>query len=73
METPVVPANRLLPGEPEAAQAAQPPARFVPTPSAPYRQQHRAARLLEEPEGPQAEPPPGTEAPPPVPGARVLM
>lgn len=73
METPVVPANRLLPGDPEAAQAAQPAVRFVPTPGAPYRQQHRATRLLEEPEAPQAGPPPGGQAPPPVPGARVLM
>lgn len=71
METPVVSANRLLPGAPEAAPAAQPPVRFVPTPSAPYRQQQRAARLLEAPEAPDPAPPP---APPPHAfGARVLI
>lgn len=76
METPVVPPGRLLPGDPEAPLAAQPPVRFVPTPSAAYRQQHRAARLLEQPEAPDpAAPPaaPSTTAPPHAFGARVLM
>ena len=73
METPVVPANRLLPNALEAPPGAQPAVRFVPTPSAPYRQQGRAARLLEEPDPPLPDPAPGAEAPPQVPGARVLM
>lgn len=73
METPVVQPNRLLPGDPDAPQAAQPPVRFVPTPSAPYRQQHRAARLLEEPDVPDPGAPPATEPPPHAIGARVLM
>ena len=73
METPVVPANRLLPNTPEAPPGAHPPVRFVPTPSAPYRQQQRAARLLEEPEIPLPDSAPRAEAPPQVPGARVLM
>jgi len=72
METPIVQPNRLLPNAPEAPQAAQPPVRFVPTPSAPYRQQHRAARLLEEAEAPDPAPP-ATEAPPRASGARVLL
>jgi hypothetical protein len=63
----------LLPVGPEAPERAQAPVRLNPTPSAPYLQQHRAARLLEGPE------PPGEEEqaePPPLPhafGARVLM
>ena len=73
METPVVQPNRLLPGDPDAPQAAQPPVRFVPTPSAPYRQQHRAARLLEEPDVPDPGAPPAAEPPPHAIGARVLM
>ncbi|WP_137175270.1 hypothetical protein [Massilia sp. HP4] len=73
METPVVPANRLLPNDAEAPQAAQPPVRFVPTPSAPYRQQQRAARLLEEPEMPGPAAPPAAEPTPHAFGARALI
>lgn len=62
----------------------QPPVRFIPTPSAPYQQQHRIARLLEQP----LEPGDAPKTPsslrdeeelldaPPLPhafGARVLM
>ncbi|MCD2517408.1 hypothetical protein LQ564_13925 [Massilia sp. G4R7] len=51
----------------------QPPARFIPTPSAPYLAQHRAAQLLEQPPAPDEDP--LTEAPalPQAFGARVLM
>lgn len=76
METPVVPANRLLPNDPEAPPAAQPPVRFVLTPSAPYRRQHRAARLLDEPDAsaPDAtDGPPAAGTPPHAFGARVLI
>ncbi|CAN7543109.1 hypothetical protein [Massilia sp. LjRoot122] len=62
----------LLPDELDTSRD-QPPVRFIPTPSAPYQQQHRLARLLEQPPGPADEP--QAEAPP-LPhafGARVLM
>lgn len=66
----------LLPDELDTSRD-QPPVRFIPTPSAPYQQQHRLARLLEQPAGldtaPLDDEPP--EAPP-LPhafGARVLM
>jgi hypothetical protein len=73
----------LLPDELDTSRD-QPPVRFIPTPSAPYQQQHRIARLLEQP----LEPGNGTRAEsaadedeaqaeaPPLPyafGARVLM
>ncbi len=73
----------LLPDELDTSRD-QPPVRFIPTPSAPYQQQHRIARLLEQPVEPAAEPKaevpqfeeePQAEAPP-LPhafGARVLM
>ncbi|MBQ5947119.1 hypothetical protein [Massilia sp. ST3] len=65
--------SALLPDELETPQRAQPPVRAIPTPSAPYLQQHRAAQLLETPAEPDHEA--QTEAPP-LPhafGARVLM
>ncbi|MCC2971686.1 hypothetical protein [Massilia sp. IC2-476] len=73
----------LLPDELDTP-SDQPPVRFIPTPSAPYQQQHRIARLLEQP----IEPGDATTTPsglpddeelaeaPPLPyafGARVLM
>ncbi|QOY95513.1 hypothetical protein IM543_06545 [Massilia sp. UMI-21] len=74
----------LLPDELDTSRD-QPPVRFIPTPSAPYQQQHRLARLLEQPVDPGGEQP-GTGAAqledelqaeaPPLPhafGARVLM
>ncbi|WP_051933386.1 hypothetical protein [Massilia sp. BSC265] len=71
----------LLPDELDTSRD-QPPVRFIPTPSAPYQQQHRLAKLLEQPaepsgdptmeSGPEEEP---LEAPalPHAFGARVLM
>jgi hypothetical protein len=38
----------------------QPPARFIPTPSAPYLHQHRAAQLLEQPLVPETGPQPAS-------------
>lgn len=73
MDTPVMQPNPLLPSEPEASPNAQPPVRFVPTPSAPYRQQHRAARLLDNQEAPDDAPPVEAEPLPHAFGARVLM
>ncbi|MFC0251124.1 hypothetical protein [Massilia consociata] len=74
----------LLPDELATPEHGQPPVRFIPTPSAPYLQQHRTARLLEQPAGPDGKPEPSgagvdDEAhvePPALPhamGARVLM
>lgn len=63
----------LLPAQPEASGAVQPPVRYVPTPSAPWRLQHRAARLLEEAPAPGDGPPPPPEPPPHGFGARVLI
>lgn len=78
----------LLPDELDTPRD-QPPVRFIPTPSAPYQQQHRLARLLEQPREPDAEPQAPSAAAesapsdeelqaeaPPLPhafGARVLM
>ncbi|VXB37983.1 hypothetical protein [Massilia sp. 9I] len=73
----------LLPDELDTSRD-QPPVRFIPTPSAPYQQQHRIAKLLDQPlepgDTPKAEssPPDEEELPeaPPLPqafGARVLM
>ena len=79
----------LLPDELATPERDQPPVRFIPTPSAPYQRQHRAAKLLEQPAIPESTPgsAPGAapdtgyedevsaEAPP-LPhafGARVLM
>lgn len=59
----------LLPDELATPERDQPPVRFIPTPSAPYLQEHRAARLLEQPLAPDGAPRPpadalsGTEAP----------
>ncbi|MEX5746319.1 hypothetical protein [Massilia sp. X63] len=72
----------LLPDELDTPRD-QPPVRFIPTPSAPYQQEHRLARLLERPlepnEAPADSAPSDEEAQaeaPPLPyafGARVLM
>ncbi|SFC03110.1 hypothetical protein [Massilia yuzhufengensis] len=74
----------LLPAELDTPTRDQTPVRFIPTPSAPYQQQHRIARLLEQPAEPGGEPQAvaaaeaddeGADAPP-LPhafGARVLM
>ena len=64
----------LSPDASDTQERGQPPVRFIPTPSAPYQQQHRLARLLEQP----AEPDDDVLAAevPPLPhafGARVLM
>jgi hypothetical protein len=71
----------LLPDELDTSRD-QPPVRFIPTPSAPYQQQHRLAKLLEQPAEPSGDPKMDAareeeelEAPP-LPhafGARVLM
>jgi len=63
----------LLPGDTEASGASQPPVRYVPTPSARWRQQQRAARLLEEPPAPADSPPSAPEPAPHRLGARVLI
>ena len=69
----------FLPDELDTLDRDQPPARFIPTPSAPYLAQHRAARLLEQPPAPGAAPAPDDDLllePPALPyafGARVLM
>ncbi|MGI4845431.1 MAG: hypothetical protein ACRYF7_19135 [Janthinobacterium lividum] len=71
----------LLPDELDTSRD-QPPVRFIPTPSAPYQQQHRLARLLEQPAEPSSAPKMESgpddeqlEAPslPHAFGARVLM
>ena len=71
----------LLPDELDTSRD-QPPVRYIPTPSAPYQQQHRLARLLEQPPGPAGQPAMASAdeeeqpEPPPLPhafGARVLM
>lgn len=75
----------LSPDELATPDSDQPPVRFIPTPSAPYQQQHRLARLLEQPAEPSgsetgsttssADEEASAEAPP-LPhafGARVLM
>jgi hypothetical protein len=64
----------LSPDALDTQEGSQPPVRFIPTPSAPYQQQHRLARLLEQPAEP-ADDGMGTEAPalPHAFGARVLM
>ncbi len=46
----------LLPDALATPDSDQPPVRFIPTPSAPYLQQHRAAQLLEQPRAPEPEP-----------------
>ena len=43
----------LLPDALATPDSDQPPVRFIPTPSAPYLQQHRAAQLLEQPRAPE--------------------
>ncbi len=75
----------LLPDALATPDRDQPPARYIPTPSAPYQRQHRAARLLEQPAVPEPVPGATPEAgyedeasseAPPLPhafGARVLM
>ncbi|WP_229423135.1 hypothetical protein [Telluria aromaticivorans] len=75
----------LLPDALATPERDQPPARYIPTPSAPYQRQHRAARLLEQPAAPESTPGATPEAgyedevsaeAPPLPhafGARVLM
>jgi len=72
----------FLPDELATPERDQPPARFIPTPTAPYLAQHRAAQLLEQPLAPQVQPDetnvdddPLPEAPdlPQAFGARVLM
>jgi len=73
MDTPVVQPHPLSPSAPEPLQHTQPAVRFVPTPSAPYRQQQRAARLLEQAAA-QGDAPPIDAGPPPQAfGARVLI
>lgn len=70
------PPPRLLATATTAADtpaAGQPPVRYVPTPSAPWRLQHRAARLLEDAPAPGDSPPPPPEPPPHAFGARVLI
>ncbi len=70
----------LLPDELDTSRD-QPPVRFIPTPSAPYQQRHRLAKLLEQPAEPSGLDTSSAdgEAPaeaPPLPhafGARVLM
>ncbi len=67
----------LLPDELDTSRD-QSPVRFIPTPSAPYQQQHRLAKLLEQPAEPttQADPEEEQLEAPPLPhafGARVLM
>ena len=82
-------AGPLSPNALSTLEPEQPPVRFIPTPSAPYQQQNRAARLLEQPIVPDGAPTPSAGAalpagqdddepvePPPLPhafGARVLM
>jgi len=64
----------LSPDASDTQERGQPPVRFIPTPSAPYQQQHRLARLLEQPVEPDDDSL-AAEAPP-LPhafGARVLM
>ena len=73
MDTPVVGPDPLAPTAPDTPQSVQPPVRFVPTPSAPYRQQQRTARLLETPAADQDSPPSEAEPLPHAFGARVLM
>ncbi len=70
----------LLPDELDTLDRDQSPARFIPTPSAPYLAQHRAALLLEQPPAPGTVPAPDDDdpvlEPPALPyafGARVLM
>jgi len=72
----------FLPDELATPVRDQPPARFIPTPTAPYLAQHRAAQPLEQPLAPQVQPDetnadddPLSEAPdlPQAFGARVLM
>ncbi|RLM53010.1 hypothetical protein DVK02_15395, partial [Halobellus sp. Atlit-31R] len=73
----------LLPDELDTP-SDQPPVRFIPTPSAPYQQQHRIAQLLEQPPEPPDAPDAQSSLPddgelldaPALPyafGARVLM
>ncbi|MGG7603643.1 hypothetical protein [Massilia sp. BKSP1R2A-1] len=50
----------LLPDALATPDRDQPPARPIPTPSAPYLQQHRAARLLEQPLLPDTGPQPAS-------------
>jgi hypothetical protein len=67
----------LQPVDTTTTEREHPPVSFVPTPSAPYRQHRKVAKLLDEPGQPR--PPVGEQpAPPSVPlpyafGARVLM
>ncbi|UVW29654.1 hypothetical protein [Massilia sp. H6] len=65
----------LLPDALATLDSEQPPVRFIPTPSAPYFQQHRAARLLEQASAPGHVDEMSAEAPslPHAFGARVLM
>ena len=64
--------REALPDDPPPPDRAPAPVRYVPTPSAAYRQHRKAAQLLDEPGRPRA----GAEAAVPLPfafGARVLM